>query len=162
MLRPKLVQRGSHVGLPQLHKPDHTSYLSAAQACNIMSAAFYAEAVGMLLYLFVTIAWRECPAFDNTDDKWDKLQRHVLADLRSFCAASEIPLAYVWVRERKSGIGAHTHVLLHLGCSQIRPRTAVKRLRILLNARYGFGPRGLQFGWNPQPKPAEPEPIGLV
>ena len=151
MPKATLVHRGSHVGLPQLHKTDRTSFLSAKQACNIMAAAFYAEAIGTLLYLFVTIAWRECPAFDNSDDKWNQLQRHILADLRSFCAARGIPIAFIWVRERKPGIGAHTHLLLHLGCSQIRPRTAVKRLRILLNARYGFGPRGLQFGWNSQP-----------
>ena len=43
----------------------------------------------MLLYLFVTIAWREVSAFDNSDDKWDQLQRHVLADLQSFCPLAE-------------------------------------------------------------------------
>ena len=114
-----------------------------------MSAAFYAEAIGMQLFLFLTIAWRETPHFQNRDDQWDELQRRVFADLHSFCHARQIRLAYIWVRERKPGIGAHTHVLLHLGHGQIRPQTAVDRLKAILRRRYSFGPRGLHFGWKP-------------
>jgi transposase InsO family protein len=103
----------------------------------------------MQLFLFLTIAWRETPDFQNRDDQWDELQRRVFVDLHSFCHARQIPLAYIWVRERKPGIGAHTHVLLHLGHSQIRPRIAVARLKAYMRRRYGFGSRGLHFGWKP-------------
>ena len=149
MERQNVIRRGSHVGLPTIHQTDTQTFLSLRQVRNLLSAAFYAEAVGMQLFLFLTIAWRETPHFQNRDDQWNELQRRVFADLHSFCHARQIPLAYIWVRERKPGIGAHTHVLLYLGRGQIRPRTAVVRLKAILRRRYSFGPRGLHFGWKP-------------
>jgi hypothetical protein len=120
---------------------------SYARLAGMSPAALTAA---MELYLPIVRACALADAATNPAE-WDQLQRQVFADLQRFCAAREIPIAFIWVRERKPGIGAHTHVLLHLGRGQIRPTTAVRRLRDLLRARYGFGQRGLQFGWNPRP-----------
>jgi hypothetical protein len=47
--------------------------------------------------------------------------------------------AFIWVKERVSGVGSHTHAILHLGPT---PKEIAKSLQ-----KFGFGPQGIHFSY---------------
>ncbi len=102
---------------PRLHRDRESSFLTLAQARNLMEAAAYAETIGKPLNRFTTIHWQ---AADITDDYQDATLRFLKLAADWLRLRGEA-LAYVWVRETGAGKGEHVHILMHVPPHLARP-----------------------------------------
>ncbi len=91
---------------------------------------------GRPLNSLLTIAWRKTPRFRKAE--WSTLQTEVTDKLTRFLRRRSIGTAFTWTRERVTGIGAHTHIALHLGK---RPRKIAAELLRYLERAFSFDPK---------------------
>ncbi len=104
------------------------------------NAAAFAKAKGRPLNAMLTITWRETPLF--SEDKWSRLQTRLMDKLTRHLRRHGVETAFVWARERVTGIGAHTHVLLHLGTA---PKAMKRVVLDYLRQAFGFSRDGVHI-----------------
>jgi hypothetical protein len=89
--------------------------LTTPQVRLIMKAALHAIVIGLPLNRFITINW----ALAGIDDA-PAAQAAFLKLLRDWLGSLEQATAYVWVQERGTAMGIHSHILIHIPPSLIR------------------------------------------
>lgn len=80
---------------------------------GLINAFAFAESTGRPLNAHLTVTWRHASGY--CEDKLPAMQTRLLDRVTRFLRRHAISTSYIWVRERVSGQGLHTHVLLHLG-----------------------------------------------
>lgn len=113
-LSPKGSQRASRYRLAG------TTHLNLEQLINLKAAVDFARAIGLPLVAHYSIHWIGTDAGDDSDGALFAEFRETLS---RWLRSREIPLAAIWVREKKSGGMAeveHAHLLFHLPNAYLR------------------------------------------
>lgn len=142
------IRTGPHRGKPKRVPTNRKRALDLKQVRQLINSAAFATFWELPLNAQMTITWRETPRF--TGDNWAKLQTELLDKASRFLRRRGIEPAFLWVRERQQGIGAHTHVLINLGT---RPQRIARELTRYLTEALDFSPHGIRcdmgnFGMN--------------
>ncbi len=95
-------------GTIDLH-PDLTTHISGQQWMNVYDAVAFANRLGTVMNVHVTIAWRYLGIVDHTEVS------HALVRwterFRKWCDVRKLPCCYVYAHEVGPEHGLHTHVL---------------------------------------------------
>lgn len=127
---PSLVRSGIFAGLPKRPQPEPRRYLSFNQVAQLGNAAAFAASMGHPLNAQITLAWECVPGFSAYD--LPQLQGALMLRLGQWLRRHGVTLRCVWVRERVSGRGLHSHLLLSL------PSTLREEAQAFLTASGGF------------------------
>ena len=127
---PGLVRSGIFAGLPKRPQPEPRRYLSFTQVAQLANAAAFAASIGYPLNAQITLAWERIPGFSAYD--LPQLQGALMLRLAQWLKRRGVTLRCVWVRERVSGRGLHTHLMLSL------PLTLKDEAQAFLTASGGF------------------------
>jgi hypothetical protein len=110
------------------------------QLKNLVNAFAFAESNFLPLNGGLVVIWRHCPFYNQSN--WSELQTTSFSHLAKFLQRQSIIATFVWTRERATGHGAHTHILLHLGET---PMAVCRTLRDELMRKFKFAPSGLHI-----------------
>ena len=119
---------------------DRARALDLSQVTSLANAFAFAEKGPLRLDAGLVVTWRHTELYD--DDNWPRLQTELLDHATRFLRGRGITTAFLWVRERATGHGAHTHFLLHLGHN---PLPSCRALCGELRRRFHFGPEGIHI-----------------
>jgi hypothetical protein len=89
-----------------------SDFLSYDELMRGHRAAEFANAMGWVLNALITVTWPTVGV--SADLEVELVQRRFLAALDGWCRSKSLPSAWVWVLERGSLRGLHTHILAHL------------------------------------------------
>ena len=106
------VLRRPYPGQPSRPRPQPDHYLSLAQVSDATNACAFALSQGTPLNCMISITWRHCPTFVESDAA--ALQGRLFHRLGKWLKRRGVAFRATWVRERSRGKGLHSHVLLHL------------------------------------------------
>lgn len=107
------ISRGPYRNLPYCPKPDRSRGLVLDQVRQLVNAACFAESESRPLNALLTLRWGDVEGF--TSDRWPEAQTKLFDRMARWLSVRGIAPAFVWVRERVPGVGAHTHAIVHLG-----------------------------------------------
>lgn len=109
------VERGARAGHPRLYQTDRHLHLPWQDLAAVHDADQFANQIGYPLTAFLTVVWRTAPGFDpESQASWGAEQRRFVRRMEAFLEAHGVPIAYLFVRERVVGRGAHAHFMVHL------------------------------------------------
>lgn len=113
--RPKsnIIQVGPLHGHPKRQPTDKRDALDLDQVRGLINAFAFAESTARPLNAHLTVTWRH--AWDYCEGTLPAMQVRLLDRVTRFLRRHGVCTSYIWVRERVSRQGLHTHVLLHLG-----------------------------------------------
>jgi hypothetical protein len=104
--------------------------LSFTQVAQLANAAAFAASLGYPLNAQITFAWHSIPSFSAC--ALPQLQGALMLRFGQWLKRRGVTLRYVWVRERVSGRGLHSHALLSL------PPALKEEAKAFLTASGGF------------------------
>ncbi len=136
-----VIRTGPLRGLSKRVPTEKRRALDLGQVRSVVNAAAFAERQGQPLNARLDITWRESPLFRTKT--WQKLQGEVFDHMTRFLRRRGIRTAFVWVRERAEGKGAHSHAALHLGP---RPKEVKADLVHYLTRKFRFSGKGIRIG----------------
>jgi hypothetical protein len=80
----------------------------------VHDAEQFANQIGLPLTAFLTVVWRTAPGFDpESKAAWNHEHERFVRKMTAFLKAHGVPIAFLFVRERVVGRGAHTHFMVH-------------------------------------------------
>lgn len=111
-----LVKRGRTAGLPRRHQTDTAIHLTWQDLAAVYDALTFADDhLKTPLTAFLTINWRTAPGFHGANrPSWSKNHTRVVESMKEWLRSRGVAIAFIYVRERCRGPGAHTHFLLHI------------------------------------------------
>lgn len=113
-------------GVASIRRQRKVSYaLSKTHVSLLVNAIRHTHIIGCPLNRFVTIDWD----LAGVDEPW-KAQGRFLKYIRDWLACHGCEFAYVWIMERGSRLGLHSHMLLHIP-PQLMPRMRALQQRWL-------------------------------
>jgi hypothetical protein len=135
-----LIRTGPLAGQPKLARrpTDRTRAIALEQLKELCNAFTFTESAYLPLNGGLVIIWRHSLLYDWTN--WSPLQTTLFSYSIKFLRRLGLETRFIWTRERASGNGAHTHVLIYLGES---PMPVFKALRNELMRKFGFTADGL-------------------
>ena len=109
------VTRGARAGHPRLHQTDSHLHLAWQDLAAVHDAEQFANQIGLPLTAFLTVVWRTAPGFDpESKAAWNHEHERFARIMKRFLKAHGVPVAFLFVRERVVGRGAHAHFMVHL------------------------------------------------
>src|SRR3954452_3251254 len=132
------IPTGPLYGLPKRVKTDRKRAIDRDQITNIVNAFAFSEHQRLALNGGLVVTWRASHLFDG--DNWAQLQTQLLDSASRFLYRQGVTTAFFWTRERVTGHGAHTHIMIHLGGE---PKIVCSKLRNYLRQRLQIEPSGL-------------------
>lgn len=109
-----LAARGPTAGLPKRIQTDPHLNMTPQEITTIINAERFSVENHLPLTAHLTVVWRS-PAFDGENPKcWGYEHRRLTRAMRNFLSKHHVTMAFVFVRERVTGRGGHTHFLIHI------------------------------------------------
>lgn len=135
-----IIRTGPLAGYPRRPLPDRAASLSLDQVRDLVNAVAFADASGCALNATLAVTWPLSALF--SEPKWSELQTALLDRLTRHLRRRGVETAFVWTRERQTGTGAHTHIMLHLGR---KPTAVCEDLLAYIERKFRFEADGLKI-----------------
>jgi len=106
------IRHGPLTGHPLRPEPRPDRYLQLSQVADAVNATMFAQAHGYALNALLSVSWRYAAGFDEHSAA--ATQGRLFHAFNKWLLRRNVVLRGAWVRERVSGKGLHSHLLLNL------------------------------------------------